>query len=134
MCLPSDAMCLLFSLILPFFFPFPSPRRREREAFPMSNMWFGHKKEELLEAAYGHSHRFKKSSMSTLSIPVCSQGQSQIPHEGKPFVDGMEGCFPLPTAQLLADMGHCVGTCPRMLGWVVRRMERVFLPQGGSTS
>lgn len=51
-------------------------------------MWFGYKKEELLEAAHGDSHRFKKSSVSALSIPVCSQGQSQIPHEGKPTADG----------------------------------------------
>ena len=51
-------------------------------------MWFGYKKEELLEAAHGDSHRFKKSSVSALSIPVCSQGQSQIPHEGKPPADG----------------------------------------------
>lgn len=50
-------------------------------------MWFGYKKEELLEAAHGDSHRFKKSSMPTLPIPVCSQGQSQIPHEGKPAAD-----------------------------------------------
>lgn len=50
-------------------------------------MWFGYKKEELLEAAHGDSHRFKKSSVSALSIPVCSQGQSQIPHEGKPAAD-----------------------------------------------
>lgn len=51
-------------------------------------MWFGYQKEELLETAHGDSHRFKKSSVSALSIPVCSQGQSQIPHEGKPPADG----------------------------------------------
>lgn len=61
----------------------------------MSNMWFGYKKEELLEAAYGDSHRLKKSSVSTLSVPVCSQGQSQIPHEGKPFVETWLGFLPM---------------------------------------
>ena len=54
-------------------------------------MWFGYKKEELLEAAHGDSHGFKKPSVSALSIPVCSQGQSQIPHEGKPPADGPHG-------------------------------------------
>lgn len=83
----------LFSLILLFFLPLPSPRRREREAFPVSNMRLGYKKEELLEAAYGDTHRFKKPSVSALSIPLCSQGQSQIPHEGKVFVDGDGGHF-----------------------------------------
>lgn len=54
----------------------------------MSDLWFGHKEEELLEAAHGDPHRSKKSSVSALPIPVCSQGQSQIPHEGKPPADG----------------------------------------------
>lgn len=85
----------LFSFISLFFLPLPSPRRREREAFPVSNMWLGYKKEELLEAAYGDTHRFKKPSVSALSIPLCSQGQSQIPHEGKAFVDGDGGPLPV---------------------------------------
>lgn len=61
----------------------------------MSNMWSGYKKEELLEAAYGDPHRLKKSSVSPLSIPVCSQGQSQIPHEGKPFAETRLRCLPI---------------------------------------
>jgi hypothetical protein len=61
----------------------------------MSNMWFGYKKEELLEAAHGDSHGLKESSVSTLSIPVCSQGQSQIPHEGKPFAETWPGLRPI---------------------------------------
>lgn len=80
-------MCLFVFLNFPFFLLLPSLRRGKRKAFPVSNMWFGYKKEELLEAAHGDSHRFKKSSVSALSIPVCSQGQSQIPHEGKPAAD-----------------------------------------------
>lgn len=84
---------LVLFIISLFFLPLPSPRRRKREAIPMSNMWSGYKKEELLEAAYGDPHRLKKSSVSPLSIPVCSQGQSQIPHEGKPFVETWLGVF-----------------------------------------
>jgi len=68
---------LVLFIISLFFLPLPSPRRRKREAIPMSNMWSGYKKEELLEAAYGDPHRLKKSSVSPLSIPVCSQGHSQ---------------------------------------------------------
>lgn len=75
-------------LNFPFFLLLPSLRRGKWKAFPVSNMWSGYKKEELLEAAHGDSHRFKKSSVSALSIPVCSQGQSQIPHEGKPVAGG----------------------------------------------
>lgn len=75
-------------LNFPFFLLLPSLRRGKREAFPVSDMWSGYKKEELLEAAHGDSHRFKKSPVSALSIPVCSQGQSQIPHEGKPVAGG----------------------------------------------
>lgn len=83
----SDAMCLFLFLNVPFFpLPFPSPGRRKREAFPVSNMWSGYKAEELLETPYGDSHRLKKSPVSALPVPVCSQGQSQISHEGKPFV------------------------------------------------
>lgn len=71
----------------------------------MSNMWFGYKEEELLEAAYGDSHRFKKSPVSALSIPVCSQGQSQIPHEGKPVVDGMGAASITHCSRLLGQQG-----------------------------
>lgn len=84
-------MCLFACLNFPVFLLLPSLRRGKRKAFPVSHMWFGYKKEELLEAAHGDSHRFKKSSVSALSIPVCSQGQSQIPHEGKPPGDGLPG-------------------------------------------
>lgn len=80
-------MYLFVFLNFPVFLLLPSLRRGKRKAFPVSNMWFGYKKEELLEAAHGDSHRFKKSSVSALSIPVCSQGQSQIPHEGKPAAE-----------------------------------------------
>ena len=80
-----------FSSIFSFFLPLPSLRRGKREAFPVSDMWFGYKKEELLEAAHGDPHRFKKSPVSALSIPVCSQGQSQIPHEGKAAADEPHG-------------------------------------------
>lgn len=80
-------MCLFIFLNFPLFLFLPSLRRGKRKAFPVSNMWFGYKKEELLEAAHGDSHRFKKSSVPALPIPVCSQGQSQIPHEGKPAAD-----------------------------------------------
>lgn len=82
-----DAVCLFVFLNFPFFLFLPSLRRGKRKAFPVSNMWFGYKKEELLEAAHGDSHRFKESSVPALPIPVCSQGQSQIPHEGKPAAD-----------------------------------------------
>lgn len=86
-----DAAYLSVVLNFPFFLLLPSLRRGKRKAFPVPNMWFGYKKEELLEAAHGDSHRFKKPSVSALSIPVCSQGQSQIPHEGKPVADGPNG-------------------------------------------
>ena len=66
-------------------------------------MRFGYKKEELLEAAHGDSHRFKKPPVSTLSIPVCSQGQSQIPHEGKPAAD--RPSHEADTAK--QESGHC---------------------------
>lgn len=93
-CLWVSAGCdvpFLFPSIFSFFLPLPSLRRGKREAFPVSDLWFGYKEEELLEAAHGDSHRFKKSSVPALSIPVCSQGQSQIPHEGKPAADGSSG-------------------------------------------
>lgn len=66
----------LFPLLL-------SLRRRRRKTFPVSNLRFGYQEEELLETAHGDSHRFEKSSVSTLSISLCTQGQSQITHEGK---------------------------------------------------
>lgn len=78
-------------LNFPFFLLLPSLRRGKRKAFPVSNMWSGYKTEELLEAAHGDSHRVKKSSVPAVSLPVCSQGQSQIPHEGKPVVGGPPG-------------------------------------------
>lgn len=67
-----------------FFFPLLlSLRRRRRKTFPVSDLWFGYQEEELLETAHGDSYRFEKSSVSTLSISLCTQGQSQITHEGK---------------------------------------------------
>lgn len=49
----------------------------------MSHLWFGNQEEELLETAHGDSHRFEEPSVPTLSFPMCTQGQSQITHEGK---------------------------------------------------
>lgn len=86
-----DTMCLFVFLNFPVSLLLPSLRRGKRQAFPVSHMWSGYKKEELLEAAHGDSHRFKKSSVSALSVPMCSQGQSQIPHEGKSPADRPEG-------------------------------------------
>lgn len=85
------AVYLFVFLNFSLFLPLASLRRGKRKAFPVSDMWFGYQKEELLEATHGNPHRFKKSSVSALSIPVCSQGQSQIPHEGKPPADGPHG-------------------------------------------
>jgi len=49
----------------------------------VSDLWFGYQEEKLLETAHGDSYRFEKSSVSALSISLCTQGQSQITHEGK---------------------------------------------------
>lgn len=98
-----DAVCLFVFLNFPVFLLLPSLRRGERKAFPVSHMRSGYKTEELLEAAHGDSHRFKKSSVSALSVPMCSQGQSQIPHEGKPPADGPED--EAGTARALAPAG-----------------------------
>lgn len=49
----------------------------------MPNLWPGYKKEELLEATHGDSYRLEKSSVPFVSISLCTQGQSQITHEGK---------------------------------------------------
>lgn len=79
----STSGCKGSSLFLP---PLLSLRRRRRKTFPVSNLWFGYQEEELLETAHGDSYRFEKSSVSTLSISLCTQGQSQVTHEGKASV------------------------------------------------
>lgn len=51
----------------------------------MSGVRTGHQAQELLEETYGHSHRLEKPSVSIVSLPLCSQRQSQISHEGLTF-------------------------------------------------
>lgn len=67
----------------PLFFFLLSLRRRRGKTFPMSHLWFGYQEEELLETAHGDSHRFEEPSVPPLSFPLCTQGQSQVTHEGK---------------------------------------------------
>lgn len=54
-----------------------------RQTIPVSCMWTGHQTQELLEKTHGYPHRLEKPPVSLVSLPVCSQRQSQVPHEGE---------------------------------------------------
>lgn len=53
------------------------------ETVPVSCVWTGHQTQELLEETHGHPHRLEKPSVSSMSLSLCSQRQSQVPYEGE---------------------------------------------------